>query len=634
MKKLTLLFLVFSLLGFASCNSTNSEDEQITNPTESGEKTEEPPVETIPDEKTSTKGESDIETSLFLNAQTIRLSSFNTGAADKQELYVKQCAPYDDTYTIKTNSNTTVEFYDLEGYLIKTIKPSSRDTLELKKDEVVLSVIKATRSNNSVGYTVKLSENSSLFPYDPQPLVDADALLADSKKTANLTTTSADIEYKKREGGLYINCNNPEQLTKHCLHNALTRNDVSNNSVFFTFEHNNSASTPSSRINGSFYYGYQVINRGTEDVYITVKNIGFHIDGPGCWLGEKEWIDFYNTKFEVKGYDNFTSDQIKTFNDYYGFSNTYTDPDNQAITYRLPAGEYIYVMGGTSDDAYNNINVFKTANYPVMVNGCSNGAVLFDVVGDNVEGIFYAYQDVNKIQADNKTLQGYVTNYEGDPHNFGSQYVGYDNCQGVVDAHLTWEFNDKTPNGNLRVNYQKPTASSYSTGTANAYNKLNVSMKWIKGQTHWATHINPINSSDAVGTDMTKYYTINSNGEDIVIDYEHLDGYGNLANIGNWMIDYMEHYTFVNHGDKDRKVEVGFNNGGSVAVLVRDSNGKLVEGTPQYTIVTNGGGGYAGIYDRFSYTITVPANGYVQFIVEYNLLANSYGYIKHYAKLV
>ena len=38
--------------------------------------------------------------------------------------------------------------------------------------------------------------------------------------------------------------------------------------------------------------------------------------------------------------------------------------------------------------------------------------------------------------------------------------------------------------------------------------------------------------------------------------------------------------------------------------------------------------------DIFEYYVVVPANGYLQFTVEYNLLANSSGYIKHTAELL
>ena len=43
------------------------------------------------------------------------------------------------------------------------------------------------------------------------------------------------------------------------------------------------------------------------------------------------------------------------------------------------------------------------------------------------------------------------------------------------------------------------------------------------------------------------------NGNPICIDSDHFDGLGYTANIGNWMIDYMENYTLVNHGNNERK---------------------------------------------------------------------------------
>ena len=644
MKKIIILVLFLSIILLSSCGvDTNQKtpsddvvtDNPVTNPETNNNQT--PGGQTPSNDRW--EGDVVMNPEMFSGAQSVRLSSFETGTNDKQSFKIKYYAPYDDNYVFNTNSNTKITLYSESGKLISEIGYSSTQTIEFFKDEVIYALIEAKSSTKDAKVDVSLVKNVSLFPYDPQEMVDAEALLADSKRDETMKTAVANISYKKREGGLYINCNNPEQITNQCLHNGLTRNDVSNQSVFFTFEHNNSASTPSSRINGDFYYGYQVINRGTEDVYITVKNIGFHIDGPGCWLGEKEWIDFYNTKFKVKGFNSFTQDQLRTFNDYFGFSNGYADPDNQAITYRLPAGEYMYVMGGTTKDAYNNYNVFDTADYPVKVNGCSNGAVLFEVAGDNVEGIFYAYQDTNKISPENKTLQGYVTKYENDEHDYSNQYVGYDNCQGVVDAHLTWEFNDTTTGGsmnnytgNLLVNYETRYDANVSSKKT-PYQLLDNKTYKINNANYWITHINPQHHHDAVATDMTKYITVNSKGEEVVLDYEHLDGTGDVANIGNWMIDYMEHYTFVNHGKRNRKVTIGFNNNGCVAVLIRDKDGKLIEGTEQYTIVQKPSGTYAGISDAFSYTVTVPAGGYVQFVVEYNLVANASGYVKHYAVL-
>lgn len=555
----------------------------------------------------------------FDKSPMLRFSSFNTGSQVDEEFYLKLKAPYTDSYKVKTDSKTTYKIYNENNELILDLAENSKETITLNKDQVVYGVIKCV-SGSEVNVYVEAVENESVLPYDPINLVDGQALL-DDKKTRMDPLKPAEINYVKREGGLYINCNNPERLDNHSLNKALTRTDISNKEVFFTFEHNN-------EVMGSFYYGYQVINRGTEDIYVTVKNIGYHLDGPGCWLGEKEWIDFYNTRFVVKGYDEYTERQKSSFDAYFGFGLNYKSPDNQPITYRIPAGKYFYVMGGTTEDAYNEINVFNTANDSVN-GGCSNGAVLFEVHGDSVEGCFYAYKKASEIGLDNTTHQGYLTHVG--THEVGRQYVGYDNCHGVVDCNITWEFNDTTVTQELPVtftNYYKPGLSE----PGEPYGFIETSAH-VQKDTKWYTHLNPNNNHLAVGTDMTKYYTVNPAGEDIVIDYEHYDGLGMIANIGNWMIDYMDNYTFVNHGSQPRKITLKYTNTGSLAIMVRDQNGKIVSGTPQYTVVCSSSSYGDEIREYFNYEITIPAKSYVQFTVEYNLLANSSGNVGHFVTL-
>ena len=51
-------------------------------------------------------------------------------------------------------------------------------------------------------------------------------------------------------------------------------------------------------------------------------------------------------------------------------------------------------MGGTTADAYQNINVFNSANKRVK-GGCGNGAVLFEVTGGTAEGAFMVYTNPN-----------------------------------------------------------------------------------------------------------------------------------------------------------------------------------------------------------------------------------------------
>ena len=569
-----------------------------------------------------TQMEQGINMSLFANSKELRLSSYQSGTEISTVHYLKQRAPYDDSYKFKTNANTTCSIYNSNGESLLDLEKGSKGELELKKDEILYVVLNGMESK-TIGYEVELKEHKSLLPYDPINLVNGEELLGEEKSSID-PLVPANVSYIKREGGLYINCNNPEKLTDVCLNRALTRNDVSNQEVFFTFEHNNN-------ITGSFHYGYQVINKGTEDVYVTVKNIGFQLDGPGCWLGEKEWVDFYNTEFRMKNYASYTESQLNTLQAYYSFCNTYKSPNNQPITYRIPAGKHIYVMGGTTNDAYNKTNVFKTADKKVA-GGCSNGAVLFEVVGDNVEAAFYAYKNSKYVQIDNETHQGYVA-IGVDGHEYGRQLIGYDNCHGVVDANLTWEFSDLTQAQMLPVTYVNYYKEGIRESGNTPYAEIE-STPHVNNRTDWVTHINPQNSNAGVGTDMTKYYTIDSDGNPICIDSDHFDGLGYTANIGNWMIDYMENYTLVNHGSTERQVKISFTNNGSVAVLVRDANGKYIEGTAQYTICTSSGAYGQPIQDKFEYVVTIPANSVVQFTVEYNLLANSSGYVKHTAELL
>ena len=601
MRIVKILIMCLCLIGLASCNIGGDENGN----SEGGSAVE-----------------NTVDLTLFKDCKELRFSSYFGGADLGLVHYLKQVAPYDDSYKIKTNKYTTCKFYDKDGYILATVEPNKALTIELAANDILYTVAITDAEEHNIEYEVELVEHKSLLPYDPINLVDGDALLKEDKSSVD-PLKPAQLSYIKREGGLYINCNNPEKLTDSCLNVALTRNDVSNQEVFFTFEHNN-------MITGSFYYGYQVINKGSEDVYITVKNIGFQLDGAGCWLGEKEWTDFYNTEFRIKNLANYTEGQLKNFEAYFGFCDTYENPNYQPITYRIPAGKHIYVMGGTTKDSYNKINVFQTANKKVS-GGCSNGAVLFEVVGDNVEAAFYAYKNPENVQIDNQTHQGYVAMQNG--HEYGRQLIGYDNCHGVVDANLTWEFSDLTEAQYLPVTYTNYYMDGVKGSGNTPYGKID-STAHVQNGREWTTHINPQNNNKAVGTDMTKYYTIDSEGNEICIDSDHYDGLGYTANIGNWMIDYMENYTFVNHGSKERNIKLSFTNTGSVAVLVRDAEGKYIEGTAQYTICTTSGAYGQPIMDIFEYYVVVPANGYLQFTVEYNLLANSSGYIKHTAELL
>ena len=472
------------------------------------------------------------------------------------------------------------------------------------------------------------------LPFDPINIIDESKF--DKSSISKDPLKPAEIKYKKRTGNyLYINSNNPENIDYSDLNKALIRLDISNKEVFFTFEHNLGAITT------KVFSGFQIRNTGTENLKVTIKNIGFQYNGQGDWLGQKEWIDFYNMKFKVKNKDKWDDKQMKQFIALMNYSDDYEPTLFSTRTYSIPAGKYFYAIGGTSQDAYDNYNIFNTADIDVK-KSVINGVVLFEVKGE-AEGAFFLYNNSNIPKTDTKSYQGYVSKRNGE-NKVGAQYIGYDNCNGVIDNSMTWEFNDLTENQDLPV-YYKVYYSESAPDKENPYTKLITKEHTINSR-KWVTHHNPhkfisenstgeVSDVRAVGTDMTNFITINEKGEQIIIDNEHYDGRGLLSNLGNWMIDYIDNFNFVNRGDKKRTISVLMGHGrqGSLACFVRNSKLQIIEGTETYTVYISESNSTLhtddAIRDIFNYTFTVNPHSVVQIYVEYNLLANSVGNVTH-----
>lgn len=566
------------------------------------------------------------------NKEAIRLSSVYDDLDSEGHAMYKMVAPYEDEYTITSKNTTKIEIFDSSYNSLGDAKNSV--SVYLEKDQLVYLSLRGT-ANKFVNVEVSLKKHNQLNPYDvleQEPISSYDVY--GDPNVDPLESQLVEVNKRTDSRALYINCNNPERLDTICLNKVLTKADCTNKDVFFTFEHNNTTSH-------SFYYGYRVTNVGNEDMYVTVKNIGHQVGGAGSWLGEDEWIKFYNIKFDSK-MDQLTPSQRTNFDAYVGFSNEYESENYQPITYRVPAGQYIYVMGGTTRDAYQNINVFGTADQKVVpsVTGCSNGAVLFSVRGSAALGQFMAYRD-NDAKAINRSEYvteqkelGYMKN-----NGYGAQYVGYDTCHGVVDTSLTFTFNDKSDMTYLPVKYEN---KMYTTsGRGPEFSKIeDFQTKSFNNANGWVTHINPNGTANAVGTDMTRYITIDyETGEPIIIGPEYYDGRGitendgtgTNANIGNWMVDYIDTITLVNQGDHDREVTYRLGHSGVILAYIRGADGELDTEVfkPTYHVRINASSYGAAITDNFSYTVRVPAHSVVRFSVDYNLLANSYGCIRH-----
>lgn len=621
-KKL-LLLISFLLVG---CNNTPSEtvSDEISNSIDNSIEIEN--SESISDEINSSEDIDIIEIE-SLNEVPFRLSSILDIASSNGTTTYKMIAPYNDSYNLKCKDATSVIVYNEYGQVIS--KEGNVVDVTLTKNQLVYVSIVGLQD---VEFRLTVSAKNHLveLPYEINSSIDLDSLKTDSESKVDPLKPSK-ISYTKRDDGkgLYINSNNPEKITEKEFNTVLTRQEVTDKEVFFTFEHNNANSR-------AYYYGYRVTNTDDHDIYITVKNLGYQINGAGSWLGEDEWIKFYNTKFESDT-SNYTPSQLANYQAYVSFSNQYKSNNRKPITYRIPSGKYIYVMGGTVADAYNNISVFDSANKKVQ-GGCGNGAVLFEVTGGSAEGAFMVYTNPNASTLNeseyvtDKKEYGYIVTRDGT--NVGSQYIGYDNCHGVVDADLSWTFNDNTPDQTLPVSFTNPYFTTQKGGTP--YSKIdNFIPQENVGVKEWLTHINPNNNSETVGTDMTDYITVDHlTKQAITLGARFIDGRGKNANIGNWMVDYIDTFTLVNQGNKTRKFTYKMRHNGVILAFVRDEKGFISKTyEPKYCLRIHESEYGEAIEDAFIYTVEVPAHSIVRFSVDYNLLANASGYIKHTATL-
>lgn len=453
------------------------------------------------------------------------------------------------------------------------------------------------------------------------------------------------IQYKKREGGKYLYSNNPEKLAPEDIGAALLREENMSGVYEFTFEHSNFTGS-------NIFLGFQLYNEGKEDVSVTVSNIGYQVKGE--WLGQQSWSDFYNLKFELPE-DYFVDGEENWYYKGQDFLD-YTPRVYQPTTYTIPAGQYIWVIGGTSNDAYNRTDVADTADKQVQKGKCSNGSVKFDIHGTNVTGTFYAYQKADQI-AGKPAEQGYVTTRND--INYGAQYKGVDDHLGLIEADIHWVVNDLTQSGRLPVTYETSYDRSAQSNTA-PYASYSNKQYTIKDK-EWLTSLNPQSAHRAIGTDMMTFACVDTDGVKRIIDNNRADGRGQPANTGNWMVQYNDNFTFVNTGTKPRTFTI-YEKGsvsGALIVAVRDKYGKVLDsklkaqpilhennlpgsadsnqyikkGTTYWPVIN--GRTYDQMVDERSkvYSITVPANSVSRITVEFLILGNSCGGVEHWVEL-
>ena len=547
----------------------------------------------------------------------------------------KMQASWADTYhvTFSNKNLARLEVYDESGTELKCA--TENFDLDLSAGQTVY--VNAVPVKDKVRFSVKGEDNPAPQPFDVGEAPDATQFSTVSADPAVSPLEPATINYVKRKNTKYVYSNAPETLLpEHDLVNkCVTRQDVSNQSVFFTFEHQSRELQIQLGIN--VYYGYRVRNTGTADMYVTVKGVGLQLAGKGAYMGEKEWIDFYRTKFALPDFSDVSDSAMANYKAHLDFDGKYLVTEYQPTTYRIPAGAYMYVIGGTSVDAFDGINVANTANKKTTNAVVENGAVAFDVVGQ-AEGAFYIYDDLTAIAPGTPG---------GDSHMGGTiqpdASCGWDEGY-VIDNQATWTFNDATAAQTLPVTYTNyyneemgEYAREYSPYTGTPNTPIEGTTAHVQNRTDWATHLDVQQAHDAVGTDVALFHTVDLEGNEVVYGCNYWDSEGKLPNMGSWMKDYQDLFTFVNQGDQPRTVRINIVPNGAMPVMMRSLDGRIImeEGLKPFYAMYYNANDYGDRFDKAChYEVVIPAHSVKQFVVEYNLMANSYGYVKHSVELI
>lgn len=576
-------------------NEESSTDTESSLPDES-DTASEPDESSEPDEGDDPSKPEDDEADAF------RLSSIDDVTDDSATRSYTVYAPYTDTYTLEGTGVKSIALSQ-DGETVKSGK--TKLSVSLKANAEYTLTVATEDANADFKITTTAKNHLVTLPYD----VATPVKTSKYDVNGNDSLVPAEVNYIKREGGTYIYSNNPEQFGAQHVGKAFMRNEGLEGEVYVTFEHANYSG-------GNVYLGYQLKNDTDHDVYITVTNVGYQ--WIGTWFGQLAWYNFYNTAFELpEDYFNANGSISSKYSGLDYAYQKYTPRVYQPTTYRLPAGEYFWVIGGTSEDAYRNINVDNSANHFVNNIRCANGNVKFTVTGGEVTGTMYCYTNASQVAAEPDAL-GYVAD------GYAQQYSGIAYHHGVIDNYMTWTFNDSVKSGYLPVTYTNHYADNRPGQTA-AYAAYNSTAHTVAKSNTWMTHLNPQNDHRAVGMDMVEFIWHDKNGNEIVIDNHHADGCGQAANTANWMIEYQDHFTLVNQGDTDRTITLHLRDHGTLAILVRDSKtGEVLEAS-----YTAGLGENGNVFSNYTYEVTVPAHSIKQITLDYLLVACSYGSVNH-----
>lgn len=520
-----------------------------------------------------------------------------------------------DTYYISCPQARKLNVYNDKGNLIK--ENCFDTTIDLVKGETYYIQIETLGENMSFKIDLFPLNNKIVTPYEIQSKTNLKKY--STKSVQGSPMKAAEIKMEQRKGGTYIYSNIPEAVPSEVVDTIIMQNKELSGECFMSFEHRNVTGI------NELYMGYRLINTEKHDIYVTVTNVGYQTSG--SWIGEKSWMDYYGVQYQMAldkfKEGTFTMDgRILTAQEYFdlylAFDTNYMPSPIQPITYKIPAGKYIYIIGGTTKDAYQNINVNHTANDPVRNGHCANGNVRFNIINGKARGEFCIYTDGNALNRPDVPVQE-LRQYEND--DFGGR-CGSSPIHGVIDNNPVWEVSDATISCDLPVTYQNYYADTLKDSyepfepVTDCYYHTQVSFRWL-------THLSAQLNHQYCGTDMVDIHGIYQ-GKEVILSNYIANPTGKIWDFGNWMIEYQENCTFVNHGDKDRKMRYYLVNGSTVFYIIKNMENEILKAGATLFQCT----GNLPVYE-----FVIPAHSKQTFSFQFVLPANTCGSISHYISM-
>ena len=373
------------------------------------------------------------------------------------------------------------------------------------------------------------------------------------------------IESKKRKGGTYIYSNVPESMPQEVVDTIIMENNNLSGDCFMTYEHQNKTGYD------YVYMGYRIVNNEDHDIYVTIKNVGYQVDG--SWLGEKSWMDYYGVKFDMERVKNFSGKAYEWFDAYLHFDVDYVPSPIKPTTYKIPKGKYIYVIGGTSKDAYKNININNSANLGVKPNCCANANVLFSIVNGKATGQLCVYKDADILNKRNvvQNMRRY-----GEHDDFGGR-LGVSDHHGVIDSNPLIIINDSSKKGFLKFKYYPVYSDTIDVnGEYQPLQEITDSYPHEFIGDYWATNLSSQYHHDYIGTDMVEN-TVMFEGKMITLSVNKATPAGKIWDFGNWMIEYQDNCVLVNQTDKEQTLRFYISNLGSLLYIIKDEKGNILK---------------------------------------------------------